>query len=209
MNDSIPSPATDPRPLSALLTDFQASLGGERVTLADVLEAFHERGFGVVLFILALPMALPVPVPPGINILLASPLILLTAQQAIGRHTIWLPESLKRRSISASGLRKTLDHAVPWTRRLEWLVRPRLGMITQGMFSHLIGFCGLLMALAICVPLPLTNTVPSLGIALMALGVVMRDGLAVLAGAAIGLLWIALLVLLGEAGLRLLLDMLL
>jgi hypothetical protein len=65
------------------------------------------------------------------------------------------------------------------------------------------------MALMVCVPLPLTNTVPSLGIACMAIGVVMRDGLAVIAGAIIGLVWIFLLLTLGEAGIRFLVGMIL
>jgi hypothetical protein len=65
--------------------------------------------------------------------------------------------------------------------------------VTQGLFSNLIGACGVLMALSILVPLPLTNTVPAMGIALMALGVLMRDGLAVIAGMALGLTWIAIL----------------
>ena len=49
------------------------------------------------------------------------------------------------------------------------------------------------MALSVIIPLPLTNTIPSLGIALMAVGVIMRDGLAVIAGALIGMAWVALL----------------
>nr|MBX2834365.1 exopolysaccharide biosynthesis protein [Micavibrio sp.] len=43
-------------------------------------------------------------------------------------------------------------------------------------------------------PLPLTNTIPSLGIAMIGLGLVLHDGLAVIGGMVIGLLWIAMLV---------------
>jgi hypothetical protein len=50
------------------------------------------------------------------------------------------------------------------------------------------------MSISVCIPLPLTNTVPSFGIALMSVGVVTRDGLAVIAGAIIGLLWVFALV---------------
>ncbi len=57
----------------------------------------------------------------------------------------------------------------------------------------MIGILGLFMALSVCVPLPFTNTVPSFGIALMALGVIMRDGLAVIAGAFIGTLWVLII----------------
>lgn len=187
------TPDTKPRSISQLLEEFAHGLDVADVPMSRILDAFHERGFGFILLILALPMALPVPVPPGVNVLLATPLLLLTAQQMLGRRTIWLPASIKAKTIKAASLQTIIAKSLPWMRRLEFFSRPRLGFITQGMFSHLIGAAGLIMALAICVPFPLTNTVPSLGIALMALGVIMRDGLAVLAGMAIGFLWVGLL----------------
>ena len=49
------------------------------------------------------------------------------------------------------------------------------------------------MALSVTIPLPMTNTVPAFGIATMALGVIMRDGLAVIVGAVVGLAWVAML----------------
>lgn len=192
------------RPISHVLTDLENTLPPERVSVADLLEAFHERGFGFVLLIFSVPMALPIPVPPGINVLLASPLILLTAQQAIGRHTIWLPDTMKRRTIKSSKLSAVIHASLPWFKRLERFVKPRLEFVTRGAFSYLIGIFGLIMALSVCVPLPMTNTVPSLGIALMSVGVIMRDGLAVMLGAFIGILWVAaltaILIFLGTEG---------
>lgn len=181
------------RALSDVFTDFKTALTTPEVTIGDILEALHERGFGFILLLFALPMALPIPVPPGINILLATPLLILTAQQALGRHTIWMPERLKRKAISRNKLCGVIDSALPLLKRIEALTRPRLGFITDGLFSNLIGILGLIMALTVCIPLPLTNTVPSMGIALMALGVIMRDGLAVIAGALIGTAWVCML----------------
>lgn len=189
---------TDPsiRPISAVLTDLIAAIPeSEKICVMDLMQALHERGFGFLLLIFALPMALPVPVPPGINILLAAPLLCLTAQQAMGRRAIWLPSRLKYKSLSRARFESILKASLPWIKRIEFLVRPRLGFMTHGLFSHLIGILGFIMALSVCIPLPLTNTVPSLGIALMAVGVIMRDGLAVIAGALIGSAWVALLTL--------------
>ncbi len=200
------------RSLSQLLLDFCQDLKQKqdanisRVQVDDILDAFHERGFGMILFFFALPMALPIPVPPGINVLLASPLILLTGQQMLGFKEIWMPQSMRRKTISSKHLISVLTKAIPFVRKIEILARPRLGFLTQGISSHLIGLFGLIMALTICIPIPLTNTVPSLGIACMAVGVLMRDGLAVIAGAIVGLAWISLLVFLGEAGLRFLIG---
>ena len=76
---------------------------------------------------------------------------------------------------------------MPYVKKIEWFLKPRLGAVTQGVFSNFIGLAGLIMALSVTIPLPLTNTVPSFGIAVMALGVIMRDGLAVIMGAVVGL----------------------
>jgi len=183
---------TNIRALSTLLTDIQAQITGQSITLKELVVAFHERGFGFLLFFFALPAALPLP-GLGINTIIALPLILLTAQQAMGRHTIWMPQKIANKSISQKTVIGFTDKAAPWIKRLEFFIRPRLGFITQGLFSNIIGVMGFIMAFAVAVPLPLTNTVPSLGIALMAIGVLMRDGLAVIIGALIGLLWVGML----------------
>ena len=66
------------RSLSELLEDTKSVLIGKTVSVAMLVEALHERGIAMILLIFAAPMALPLPVPPGINIMLATPLILLT-----------------------------------------------------------------------------------------------------------------------------------
>lgn len=181
-----------PRPISEVLSDLAKTLPREKVCTFDVLEALHERGFGFLLFLFALPAALPLP-GLGINVIIALPLVFLTAQQALGRSSIWIPEAMKYKSISRARFESMLEAALPFIHKLEIFVRPRFGFITQGVFGNVIGVFGLVMALSVCVPLPLTNTVPAFGIALMAIGVVMRDGLAVIAGAVIGLLWVGML----------------
>jgi hypothetical protein len=181
------------RALSDLLTDLQSQIKGDSTSLKALLEAFHERGFGFFLFLFSLPAALPIPAF-GINAIIALPLLLLTAQQAMGRHTIWVPQKIKNKTLPKAKIDKFINSAAPWIKRIEFFIRPRLGFITQGHASKLIGVFGFLMALAVSIPLPLTNTVPSFGIAVMAIGVLMRDGLAVITGAIIGLLWVILLV---------------
>ena len=180
------------RSLSTLLEDLKARTMGEEVTLQTLLEAFHERGFGFFLLLFALPAALPVPAI-GLNAIIALPLLILTAQQAMGRHTIWLPESWLSKSVSKEKIDSYIDSANPWVKKIETFIRPRLPIITQGFSSNMIGILGFFMALAVSIPLPLTNTVPSIGIVCMAIGVIMRDGLAVIIGILIGIGWIVLL----------------
>lgn len=178
--------------ISDILKDIETACDGERISIDDLLEAFHERGFGFFLFIFALPAALPLPAI-GVGTILGIPLVFLTAQQAIGRHTIWFPEKFRKKSMKRENVISLIEKALPWTARIEKLIKPRLNFVTQGTFSRMIGVCGFVMALSVCVPLPLTNTVPSFGIALMSIGILMRDGLAVLAGALIGIIWVLVL----------------
>lgn len=184
------------RSISQLLRDSRASLPSDvdMVSVAAITQLFHERGFGFLLLLFALPAALPLP-GLGVNFIVATPLLFLTMQQAAGRHAVWFPRRVKARTISRERFASFLRTAEPLLKTLEVFMAPRLGWVTRGLFSNLIGACGVVMALSILVPLPLTNTVPAMGIALMALGVLMRDGLAVIAGMLVGLLWVSLLLL--------------
>lgn len=177
------------RALSQLLSDLRQTIDGEETSVATLLEGFHERGFGVMTLLFSIPMALPIPKPPGLSTLFGVPLMILTLQQAAGRHTVWMPEIIRRKRVSSAKLIRVLDGGIPWARKIEYLLRPRMEYMTRGAVSHLIGFCGCLMAMCMMIPLPGTNTVPSFGIALMSAGVIMRDGLCVLAGMVAGTLW--------------------
>ena len=70
------------RTLSQLFEDLKAHIQTPEVSIQTLLEAFHERGFGFFLFMIALPAALPIPAL-GISTIIALPLLILTAQQAI------------------------------------------------------------------------------------------------------------------------------
>ncbi|MGH1455616.1 MAG: exopolysaccharide biosynthesis protein [Alphaproteobacteria bacterium] len=196
--------------ISDIFKQLRDAMTSDDISLDEILEVFHERGFGVFLFFFSLPAALPLPAV-GVGTVLGLPLLFLTAQQAMGRHTIWFPKKMRAKRLKCNTIRGFADKAEPWVACIERFIKPRLGFVTQGAFSNLIGVFGFLMTLAVCIPLPLTNTVPSLGIALMAIGILMRDGLAVLAGAGIGILWICMLslivIVLGVEGIDLIKDM--
>jgi hypothetical protein len=64
-------------------------------------EFLGDRSIGRLLLVLALPMALPVPAS-GISVLFGVPLIVISAQLALGYHRAWLPARLARRSVPRS-----------------------------------------------------------------------------------------------------------
>lgn len=160
--------------------------------IGDLAQMLSNRGVALVLLILSIPMALPIPVPPGVNIALAAPLLFITAQQVLGINNLWLPKKLERIKIS-SWLNKVLGAALPYLKKAHKLLDPRFEKITSRLGVRFIGIAGFMMALVVCVPVPGSNTVPSLGIAVMALGTLTRDGVAVILGAIIGIAWISAL----------------
>src|SRR5688500_19753089 len=103
------------RTLSNLLHTLKSHLLAEegRISIDSLLESFHERCFVLSLFILAIPMAIPVPKPPGISSLFAVPLVLLTFQQALGRHTVWLPDFVRLKTVDRMKMATFLDKGLP------------------------------------------------------------------------------------------------
>lgn len=182
------------RSIASFLSDYKCALPEQgEVDVSHILSSLHERGLACVMLFFALPMALPVPVPPVLNVALALPLLFLTVQQMIGRQDLWLPRKLLERRFKSASIKSLLGRIIPPLQKIELLLKPRLSVLTDYHTQKLIGAMGFVMALCVTIPLPLTNTVPSLGIAAMAIGVLSRDGFAVLIGAIIGLCWVALL----------------
>lgn len=184
---------TETPPLSTTLKEIQPLIPDGSISLGDFLTLFKDRGTAFIMFLIALPAALPVPAI-GIFLIIAPPLLFLSFQQIIGRHVIWLPKWLCEKHVKSDSFQNVLNKAIPYVEKAEIFSKPRLVFLTRGIAPSVIGLMGFIMALSVLVPLPLTNTVPSMGIAGMALGILMRDGLAVIAGAIIGLSWVIMLV---------------
>lgn len=195
-----------PRHINDILDEIKSSISLKNSEIGLLIDVLHERGFGILIFLFAMPMAIPLPVPPGINLVFSVPLLFLTFQQIYGAKKPWLPEKIRQKSINPDKLNKMIDGATPWTNRLSIFIRPRLGFITHGHISNIVGVFGFLFALCVCIPIPMTNTVPSFAILLMALGVLLRDGLAIIGGMIIGSVWITLLATLGISGFKALIN---
>jgi len=162
------------------------------VSLGLVFDGMEERGFGLLMLLLALPCCLPfVYLLPQI---VAVPMMLLAGQMASGRHAPWLPDGLRARRFPLSALRSVVDKAKKYVGWVERIAHPRLTALTSHRASRIVGLLLIVPCASILVPLPSTNTVPGIGVAVASVGLIERDGLLVLAGLAIGLAWVALLI---------------
>ncbi|MEL6345947.1 MAG: exopolysaccharide biosynthesis protein, partial [Myxococcota bacterium] len=168
--------------LSEELNAFLAQLDGKDTTVGDLIVLIGDRGFGLLLLLLALPAALPVPAT-GYGTPFGIVMILLGSQLAMGRKTPWLPESFRKRTIRFSLLSFSIRNAGLPLRAVELFIRPRLsGLARSPTFLRAVGVVVVLLAAVMSVPLPLTNTAPSFVIFMLAAGILEEDGLFLLGG---------------------------
>jgi hypothetical protein len=152
----------------------------ERVSVAAILEAFGDRAFGALLLVFGLPNALPMP--PGTSAVLGAPLVFIAFQLMMGRSVLWLPRFITERSMKRADFRTLAARVTPWIKRLEKLLRPRLPALTSPVADRLTGAACLVLAVILFLPIPLNNMPPGAAIAAFALGILERDGAAVLVG---------------------------
>lgn len=185
----------DPAAGSARSAQPDPEARGPTATLGDVLDRLDERAFGLLLLLLALPCCLPfIYVLPQI---VSLPMLALAGQLALGRRSPWLPNRLRRRSFVVADFRHVVERAEKYLGWVERLATPRLKPVTGRGGARLVGLVLLVPIGSIMVPLPGTNTVPGIGVAVAALGLIERDGVLVVLGLLIGFLWVALLLTLG------------
>ena len=161
-------------------------------TLHYILDRLDERAFGAALFLLALPCAIPFLylVPQIVSL----PMMALTLQMLAGRSEPWLPERFGTRKIDKAGLTRMSSFGRKWFGWLERISRPSLTWLTGKRSERVIALFLTIFCASILVPLPSTNTVPGIGVAIVSFGLMSRDGRLVILGMLIGIAWVSLLI---------------
>lgn len=170
-------------PLSAVLQRAADAQGRDRVTVGDLLDALGDRALAALIFLFAFPNVLPMP--PGTSAVLGVPLIILALQLMTGRRP-WLPAVLARRSMARDDLVVLVRRIQPFLHRAERMLGPRLEWLARPPMEYLLGLACVFLGLLVALPIPLGNMLPALAISLLALGILERDGLWVMAGLVTG-----------------------
>lgn len=116
----------------------------------------------------------------------------LAVQLLLVRPRPWLPAFLRDRSIPRRQLAAAIAGILPWLERVERLIRPRMMWLSTPVAERAIGLLALILAVVLFLPIPFGNMLPGLALALLALGLLERDGLLVLAGMVAGTAGLAL-----------------
>jgi hypothetical protein len=175
-------------------------------TLAGLADVFG-RGSFALLFVLLLGVpALPLPTG-GATHVFEIIAVLLAAQLIAGRDRIWLPRRWRDTELAGPRQQRFLSGLLRLIRWLERISRPRLRRLMHGRASDIaFGTVVVVLTVAAFVAPPFSglDTLPSLGVVVLALGVLLEDALVAAGGIAIGAAGIVLEVVLGRAALSLL-----
>ncbi len=194
--DTTHAEADTPQSTSDLLVALGPQIGGDEITIGQLVDALEDRAFGIILLILALPCCIPFlyGVPQAVSI----PLVFVAAQIVIGRHTPWLPDKLRARSFSRQAFEDMATKSAPYIRWFEVISKPRLTFLSRGVAERTLGVFLLIFSASIATPLPLTNTTPGVAVGVMAIGFIERDGILLIIGTLLGAIWVSLLIFLGS-----------
>ena len=142
--DASPDAAAPRRGLIAALEVIAAEAPPEGLSLSELGARLNERAFGVMLFILAIPVCMPFLY--GVPQIVALPMMALALQMAAGRDQPWMPAKFGARRLSLASLQRTAQGARKWFGWIEMLARPRLSVLTGPIGERVTGvlFCGVL-----------------------------------------------------------------
>lgn len=173
------------RPLSQELRELAAAFHDRSVTLGEVLAITGRRAYNLILFFVCLPFVQPIPLP-GLGVIIGIVVMYIGLRIMLGRKPK-LPGRLGLVTLPPRffpsllmGIGKLIGFLEKWIRpRFEQLANHRLALVFNGLA---IAICGMMLFPPIPFFIPLTNTLPALGVIFLAVGMLRRDGVCIIIG---------------------------
>lgn len=150
------------------------------VTVSEFLGKMGHRALALAILVFALSAAVA-GVVPGFSTIMAIPIMFMSLQMVLGRHTVCLPGNIRNKHISPKLIRSALAQSIPTLRWIEKFLRPRLFFLTHPYVERIVSLIIFLLAGILALPIPGGNFLPSMGISILALAMLERDGLLILA----------------------------
>ena len=178
-----------------------APLRAERVSIGELFDRLGPEGLGLALLLLTLPTLIPIPGPVGMTFGMI--IAFVSLQVMVGARSLWLPPVLRRRTLPGAALRGMIAQALPWLACAErWLEEGPLSALADRRARVALAFPLLFLAVAIMLPIPFGNVAPALALIAFSLGIMARDGAAILIALIMGLaalVWTGFLFVAGAA----------
>lgn len=181
-----PSPAASeqsPRETaSQILHRLSIGTPEDKVTFGAMLDALGERGFGLLLIVMAVPNLLPFPGVPGVSFVTGVAILYLAIQLILAREEPKLPAWIGNKSFTRAQLSRFIVKTGPFLRWLEKPIQPRWTPVVTGVGERLIGLVALIHAITLALPIPMGNLPQAVAVILFALALIELDGLMAILG---------------------------
>lgn len=163
-----------PLPLSQRLAQIIAEPGPDRMTFTHLAAKLHSRAWGGLLLIFGAINVIPLP--PGTSWFFAIPLMIVSAQMALGRSSPWFPARIDRRGVTKQLLRQLIGKMEWLESRVEKLFKPRLPVLTGAIATRIVGVVCFVLSIVAAIPIPLFHMAPAAAVVLFGLALIYRDG---------------------------------
>ncbi len=173
----------------------------EPKTIGALEKVFEEKTFAVAILLLMFVPAIPAPTG-GVTHVFEIITALIAAQMVIGRRALWIPKRWRNRELGALATGKALPFVIRRIRWFEKFARPRLSYVFDNpIFLRLLGLIiiGFTVGAFIAPPFSGLDTLPALGVVIIALSIILEDVVVLAIGLALGTGGIVLIVTIGHA----------
>ena len=173
-------------------------------SLRSLVGVFGDSSFAILFVLLLGVSALPLPTG-GVTHVFEIIAMLLALQLIAGREQLWLPARWRELQLAGERQERFISALMKMIRWLERYSRPRLRLLFNHRLTNIVfGLLVLIGSLGAFVAPPFSglDTLPSLAVVLLSLGVVLEDALVVAAAIVIGIVGVVLEVVLGAAAIK-------
>jgi len=175
--------------------------GDGRKTVGSLIELFEEKSFALLFVLLLSVPALPLPTG-GVTHVFEILAVLLALQLIVGRDEIWVPRKWSELELAGPRQQKFLAGLMKFLRKLERFSKPRFRFLFNHRLTNVV--FGLLVVAGsvgafLAPPFTGLDTLPSLGVVVISVGVLLEDIIVVAVGVALGVAGVILEIVLGEA----------
>lgn len=174
----------DPKNITEVLEKVEDKVDSEWLSLGQLVDTFEHRGFGPLLLTAALIIVLPSGGIPGLPTIIGIAIFLLAGQIIFGRSSPWIPKRLRKLKLKKETFDKGVDKIKPLTRKIDYIIKPRLKYLAGGVAARCIAVVCLVLAtlLPFTEVIPFSDMIPGFALGLLGLGLTARDGVVIILG---------------------------
>jgi hypothetical protein len=168
---------------SYTITKISRRVPLEGMTLREFLELIGKQGRLITCMILSAPFLIPISIP-GTGVVVGFIILIISLSIMLNKYYL-VPDRLLNREMSHTNLVKVLNACFKILSFLEKYMKPRLKLMINKKFSSISNNFFLVISsilFIIPLPIPLTDTLPALGIFFLSAGILECDGYLILLG---------------------------